>query len=146
MEALPPGVDELDEAECFVLLAGGSIGRVSVSVDALPVVLPVNYVLMGDSILMRTSTGTKLSAALDQAVVAFEVDDYDLFDHRGWSVLVQGRARVIDDPVELRMAMEQPLLPWGDPGSPFFVAVACERVTCRRVGPTPPFPMIRRHP
>lgn len=128
----------LDEQECLRLLGTAVIGRISLSSGALPVVVPVNYVLMGEVILLRPPPSAKLSMALDDAVVAFEVDDYDVVEHRGWSVMVQGRARVLTGEEELRMALALPLLPWGDPDSPFFVTVACQRMTGRRLGLPPP--------
>jgi nitroimidazol reductase NimA-like FMN-containing flavoprotein (pyridoxamine 5'-phosphate oxidase superfamily) len=127
----------IDETECLRLLRSTTIGRISVSAGALPVVVPVTYVLMGELILLRTVAASRLSTALDDAVVAFEVDDYDFADHRGWSVMVQGRARLLKREDELRMALAQPLLPWGDPDSPFFVTIDCDRVSGRRIGLPP---------
>jgi nitroimidazol reductase NimA-like FMN-containing flavoprotein (pyridoxamine 5'-phosphate oxidase superfamily) len=128
----------IDEEECRRLLGSAAIGRISVSSGALPVVVPVNYVLMGDVILLRAVAGALLSTAVDEAIVAFEVDDYDFGQHRGWSVMVQGPARLLTGEGELRMALAQPMLPWGDPDSPFFVAIECARVTGRRIGLPPP--------
>ena len=45
-----------------------------------------------------TAPGSKMSAAVAGAVVAFEVDDYQLTDRTGWSVLAVGRAEVVTDP------------------------------------------------
>jgi len=128
----------IDAAECHRLLRSAAIGRISVSSGALPVVVPVNYVLLGDVILLRPAAGALLSTAVDEAIVAFEVDHYDFVEHRGWSVMVQGPARLLREEGELRMALAQPMLPWGDPDSPFFVAVDCVRVTGRRIGRLPP--------
>ncbi len=90
------GLRALDRATCLALLAGERVGRVGISVAALPVILPVNYVVHDGAILVRTAPGTKLSAALDRAVVAFEVDGIDRAGY-GWSVLVQGPAEVVED-------------------------------------------------
>jgi hypothetical protein len=62
--------------------------------------------------VFRTAPGSKLSAAASGAVVAFEVDDYELSDRSGWSVLVVGTAEVVDDAVvaeQLRRAGLEPL-------------------------------------
>jgi uncharacterized protein len=133
-----PSTMSLDEQECLRLLGTSMIGRISLSSGALPIVVPVNYLLMGEVILLRTPAPAKLSIALDGAVVAFEADDYDVVEHRGWSVMVQGRARVLSGEDEIRMALALPLLPWGDPDSPFFVTVACQRMSGRRLGLPPP--------
>lgn len=88
-----PGVlVELKRADCIALLGEQRIGRVAV-VDRndLPFVVPVNYVLLRDTVLFRTHPGTKLDA-LRRRPVAFQVDSIDEAHRIGWSVLVQGVA------------------------------------------------------
>lgn len=87
-------VEDLPMSVCREKLEAATMGRLGVSVDALPVVLPVSYALDGDSIVIRTEPG-KLSAAIGETVVAFEVDHFDTERESGWSVHVQGRAREI---------------------------------------------------
>jgi nitroimidazol reductase NimA-like FMN-containing flavoprotein (pyridoxamine 5'-phosphate oxidase superfamily) len=91
-------LEELSETDCLTLLRTVPVGRVAVSVDALPVILPVNFVLDGTEVLFRTVPGTKLQAAVARVVVAFEADDYDTASGEGWSVLVRGVADEITDP------------------------------------------------
>src|SRR3712207_8736239 len=50
-----------------------------------------NYGMDGETIVIRTSPGTKLSAT-QHANVTFEVDEIDQFARSGWSVLVRGLA------------------------------------------------------
>jgi Pyridoxamine 5'-phosphate oxidase len=87
------GLEVLSREECLSLMATVSVGRLGVSIDALPAILPVNFVLLREQIIVRTVPGTKLDAAAAQAVVAFEVDSYDPGGKWGWSVLVLGLAR-----------------------------------------------------
>jgi nitroimidazol reductase NimA-like FMN-containing flavoprotein (pyridoxamine 5'-phosphate oxidase superfamily) len=47
-------LEELDEAQCLNLLATISVGRVGISSEALPAILPVNFVLHHRDILFRT--------------------------------------------------------------------------------------------
>ena len=68
------GLQILDLEECMRLLGTASIGRVGLHWDALPTVLPVNFVLDGDRVVFRTGRGAKLAAAAAGNVVAFEVD------------------------------------------------------------------------
>ena len=95
------GLEVLDRDECLQLLSGCSLGRVAVSVGALPVILPVNFLLDRERILIRTGPGTKLDAATRDSVVAFEVDHIDPFSHGGWSVCLTGMAREVKDEAEL---------------------------------------------
>ena len=98
--------------ECLALLRGHVIGRVAVVDNDFPVILPVNFRLDDDHILIRTSPGTKLDAALANAVVAFEIDDMDAFDHAGWSVSVTGRARLLSDDDARRVTSDLGLARW----------------------------------
>jgi len=87
------GLEVLSRSECLRLLATTPVGRVALSIGALPVVLPVNFALDGESVVFRTGPGSKLEAATRQAVVAFQADHVDLADETGWSVLLTGVAR-----------------------------------------------------
>lgn len=88
----------LTRDECLHLLEQVNVGRVAVTIGALPVILPVNFRLIGERVVFRTSPGTKLDAATAGAVVAFEVDQFDAVAHAGWSVLVTGIAAEVTDP------------------------------------------------
>jgi nitroimidazol reductase NimA-like FMN-containing flavoprotein (pyridoxamine 5'-phosphate oxidase superfamily) len=83
-------LETLDRAECLRLLETVPVGRIGVSIGALPVILPVNFAVVGDRIVIRTVAGTKLDAATTHCVVAFEVDGYATDGSSGWSVMVQG--------------------------------------------------------
>lgn len=137
----PGGVDVdrndlevLDREECLALLGNAVIGRLGLSSGALPVVLPVNFLLDRERVLVRTSPGTKLDRALAGAVVAFEVDDFDAFRHSGWSVLVTGVATVVDDPDELARIDRLPLARWAPGGDERVMAISIELISGRRVG------------
>jgi len=105
-------VEELSRAQCLELMATMPVGRIGVSVRALPVILPVNFVLVGENIVFRTISGTKLDAATANAVVAFEVDSYAPDCKSGWSVLIRGVSSEITDPEELRALTDIPLRAW----------------------------------
>jgi nitroimidazol reductase NimA-like FMN-containing flavoprotein (pyridoxamine 5'-phosphate oxidase superfamily) len=128
------GIEILDEAECRQLLASQGVGRVGLTVEALPVILPVNYALMDGDVVFRTSAGAKLGAALDQAVVCFEIDGHDDVAHEGWSVLVTGRAELIENPEERRAADLLPLQPWSGVTTGFPVRVRTGMISGRRIG------------
>lgn len=95
-----PG-DDLDRAECLALLTTVPFGRVGVSVDALPVIVPVGFVLAGERVVCGARTPWREVAALDGAIVAFEADTWDAGAGTGWSVLVQGPARRLVDRADL---------------------------------------------
>lgn len=132
------GLEVLSRAECVRLLAGAHIGRVGVSVGALPTVLPVNFAVVDEAIVLRTAPGSKLDAALNNAVVAFEVDSVDPMYHTGWSVLVQGVASEVVDPAERERLRTAPLRPWADHDRDRFVRIYIDLVSGRRLVQPPP--------
>ena len=92
------GLEVLNRADCLQLLRTASLGRIGITAGALPTILPINFRVDGERILFRTGVGTKLDAATRGTVVAFEADDIDPMYHSGWSVVVTGVAREVDDP------------------------------------------------
>jgi uncharacterized protein len=131
------GARTLDRQECLSLLPTVPIGRLVFTVRALPAVIPVNFALDGNEIVVRTARGSSLAAAVRGAVVAFEVDEYDAQTCTGWSVTVTGRAREEDDPVQLERLARLPLVPWAGGQREHFILVPVELVTGRRVGGGP---------
>lgn len=121
----------------MALIAASSIGRVGVSIGALPAILPVNYALLDGRIVFRTSPGTKLTAALQEAIVAFEVDHGADDASAGWSVLVVGRARRIPAGDFLDRARGLRLDPWTPGGRDEFVQIIPDVVTGRRIESSP---------
>lgn len=86
----PADSEILTREECFELLHRASTGRVGISIDALPVILPVHFGLFGESVLFRTVPGSKLDAAIIGSVVAFQADAWEPSSGTHWSVLLQG--------------------------------------------------------
>ena len=60
------------------------------SVEALPVVRPVPFALVGEDLVFPVLPGDNLEEAVRGAVVAFETDLIDPIE--GWSVVVTGVA------------------------------------------------------
>jgi nitroimidazol reductase NimA-like FMN-containing flavoprotein (pyridoxamine 5'-phosphate oxidase superfamily) len=94
-DLVPDARDALPEEECRRLLGTQIFGRVAVSSGGLPCILPVCYVYDEGAIVFRTGAGTKLRAAANGDVLAFQVDAYDRESGQGWCVLVLGRATVL---------------------------------------------------
>lgn len=139
---MPTSVDAhrvvlLDRAECLRLLGQRTFGRVGVSVGALPAVLPVNYRLVDTTIVFRTGRGTKLDAATDRAIVAFEIDDIDPLSHTGWSVLVTGEAQRVTNPEQLAELDHAGVPHWVPGDVAATVAIPTTIVSGRRLGYPP---------
>jgi nitroimidazol reductase NimA-like FMN-containing flavoprotein (pyridoxamine 5'-phosphate oxidase superfamily) len=99
---------ELESDECFRLVATLEVGRIAVAGSGLaPLVVPVNYVLDGDTIVFRTDEGSKLLALLENPA-SFQVDFLDSFHRTGWSVLIQGAVEEVDGDQLTHLALH----PW----------------------------------
>jgi nitroimidazol reductase NimA-like FMN-containing flavoprotein (pyridoxamine 5'-phosphate oxidase superfamily) len=125
-------LEVLLEDDCLDLLRSMSVGRIGLSMGALPVVLPVNYVVDSGRIIIRTGFGTKLSAAIRIAVVCFEVDRIDPDLETGWSVLVTGTARELQG-AEATHAATLPLRPWSPQVGDHLVAIGIELISGRSI-------------
>ncbi len=142
-EADHNGLEMLDRVSCLALLGSVPVGRLGMSQNALPVVLPVNFCLCSAPwddepvIVIRSGEGTKINAATERHIVAFEIDGFDTMTHSGWSVVVQGLTRVITAPDQLEWASSLPLRPWAHDAADAFVELSTDIVRGRRFGPQP---------
>jgi len=126
------GLEILREEQCLSLLEGTSLGRIAVTVGAVPAIFPINYRLIDGRILFRTGDGTKLHQASDHAVVAFEVDEVDPVTHAGWSVLVVGVAKEVRE-AHADAGLDTIPRPWAPGERDHIIAITPELVSGRRV-------------
>jgi len=89
------GSEVLTVPECHRLLAvaakEGGIGRLGVSGEGAPIVVPVNFAVHDRQVLIRVGSGA-LADSVSGRLVAFETDDLDRVSGQAWSVLVRGLA------------------------------------------------------
>lgn len=127
------GLEILSPEQCHDLLRRNSVGRVAVTIAALPAIFPVNYAVLEGAIVFLTGEGTKLQAAVDRAVLAFQVDHFNESLGSGWSVMAVGLAEEITDPVERAAAEELALRPFASGERSHFVRIRPEFVSGRRI-------------
>jgi nitroimidazol reductase NimA-like FMN-containing flavoprotein (pyridoxamine 5'-phosphate oxidase superfamily) len=120
--------------ECLTALRAHRVGRVSVTHQALPVIVPVNYVVDGQTVVFRTRSDGFLAAACRSNVIAFEIDDLADDGSTGWSVLVVGVADALADSERVRAAALGLASAAGDDRD-HFVRVSIGQLTGRRVVP-----------
>ncbi|MFI0828050.1 helix-turn-helix domain-containing protein [Streptomyces roseolus] len=139
---LPPGVGqaayhpellELDRPECWELLGSHGVGRIAVTAEAGPAIVPVNYLALGEEVAFRTSPDATPARAAGH-VVAFEVDRIDDAFSRGWSVLVVGDAHTVTAPEAVRrLETHSRSAPWAGGVRDLWIAVTPDRLTGRRI-------------
>ena len=121
----------LDREECLSLLRWESVGRLAVARQGFaPVVVPVNFVLDGDTILFRTDVGDT-TLRLFENPASFQVDRFDWYRRIGWSVLIQGNARLLT-PDEAD-ALDTEVAPWAPGERELVVRIVPESISGRRV-------------
>ncbi len=127
------GLAVLTFEECLELVAASGVGRLAFLADGEIEILPVNYTVDGSAVAFRTATGFKLEAAVERAVVAFEVDAYDEIERTGWSVLIKGRAEVVSEPDVVRRLESSGLRPYAAVPKPEWVVIHPNTITGRRI-------------
>jgi nitroimidazol reductase NimA-like FMN-containing flavoprotein (pyridoxamine 5'-phosphate oxidase superfamily) len=123
----------LDRDECLLLLKWEAIGRLAVQQEdgGAPIVVPVNFVLLdGETVCIRLDLGEIAQRAIARPV-SFQVDRFDWYRRIGWSVLVQGAARLLTqhEGDQLEVGPE----PWAPGEHPLLVRIEPEKITGRRI-------------
>jgi nitroimidazol reductase NimA-like FMN-containing flavoprotein (pyridoxamine 5'-phosphate oxidase superfamily) len=127
------GLEVLTEGECFAKLETAPIGRVVYSDRALPVIVPVNFILDGTDIVIRTQRRSRLATHAPGHVVAFEVDDIDPANRSGWSVVLTGCFELVDEPDEVRRLDDLDLRSWAPSAHDRYLKLRPDLVTGRRI-------------
>ena len=86
-------------------MEAGLVGRVAMCTPMGPHIVPVNYSVVDQSVIVRTTPYSVLGSHAQGAILALEVDQFDYERHRGWSVVARGRADVVtgaDDLEEIK--------------------------------------------
>jgi uncharacterized protein len=92
---------DLTETECEELLRAGLVGRVAACTPTGPHVVPVNYSVVDDAVVFRTTPYSVLGSQARGSLLALEVDQFDYEYQRGWSVVARGRSEMVVDAAEL---------------------------------------------
>lgn len=126
---------DLSPDQCEHLLRAGVAGRVALSSPDGPHLVPVNYSVVGNAVVMRTSPYSVLGTYGRGSVLAFEVDWFDHDRWRGWSVVARGRADVVTDPVELeRIRTTWEPRPWAGGSRNLYLRLPWTELSGRQVG------------
>jgi nitroimidazol reductase NimA-like FMN-containing flavoprotein (pyridoxamine 5'-phosphate oxidase superfamily) len=129
--ALPGAILEpLTPAQCRSHLEAGGVGRVIVCASRGPVALPVNYWFSEGEVLFNTTLNTARELE-SQGTVGFEIDRIDDVFSEGWSVIVTGSARLVDNPDELVEHATRGIKPWAGGARGAVVAITADEVTGR---------------
>lgn len=139
---MPPGMGEaaanpvlttLGRDACLALLSDHGVGRVAVTTDAGPEILPVNYAVVDETVVFKTAPGAAPSSTVGHEV-AFEVDRIDEALSEGWSVLVLGPAAQVTDTDDVsRLQAQAHSSPWAGGDRGMWVRISPVRIAGRRI-------------
>lgn len=128
----------LSRGECVELLSSHGLGRLAFAVGRQAKIFPVNYLLDGDSVVVRTGHGFKQAEA-PMRDVAFEVDAAGADGVWGWSVVVTGVCfdvtRCLDTTSERER--ELPIRPWAPGQRDQWLRITAKQISGRAFGSPP---------
>lgn len=128
------GLEVLSLAQCLTLLRSRPLGRLAYIDAGQPSIVPVNHLVDGSGVVLRSLSGGKLDAAAVGQPVAFQLDDHDPARGSGWSVLVRGNAVLVDDPAQIARFAEE-LESWAidDPSQATWIRIVADEISGRRL-------------
>ena len=137
MDDITDPVTVLADDESWARLRSHSVGRVVTRVGDVIDIFPINYVVDGQSLVLRTAEGTKLAEMVISSEVLFEVDHVD--DRVAWSVVVRGSARRLETEADIAAAERLTLQPLVPTVKRNFVRIAATSISGREfvLGPEP---------
>ncbi|WP_433380672.1 pyridoxamine 5'-phosphate oxidase family protein [Streptosporangium sp. CA-115845] len=140
--ALHAHLEKLQPDECLRLIAPGGVGRVAFEEPAGLTILPVNYVLHDNSVIVRTAVGGPLDSNLRTGVqgvefkISFEIDRIDDTAREGWSVLIRGGAHHVSADEQAEAAASG-VEPWAGGDRELYLRITPSEITGRRIRHTP---------
>jgi len=128
-----PALHVLDPVECERLLRLSRFGRLVLLTPEGPEILPVNYAVQGDAIVVRTSSSGSIARYGHDAELVFEIDLVDQEYWSGWSVVARGRGELVSDPSDDVPAGRR-VRSWVDEDRDSELRMVWRELTGRRVG------------
>jgi nitroimidazol reductase NimA-like FMN-containing flavoprotein (pyridoxamine 5'-phosphate oxidase superfamily) len=127
-------VEMLSPRECRSYLATAGVGRVAVTVGALPAIHTVSFLLHQGRLLFRMAQRSPLRHAVAGSVVAFSADNFGEGRQEGWSVLVRGVGEEVTDELAAERMRALPLRSHSDaPDRDCFLCLPLTQVSGSRV-------------
>jgi hypothetical protein len=128
-------LEEIDPAECAILLAATQLGRVAVVESGRPAIIVLNHLVLHGRLLFRVAEDSRLAGLTDRAAVpvAYEVDSAFPVGHSGWSVIATGLLDRETDQLLVTAAREQ-LNTWAGGRREVVLRLRIEQLTGRRAG------------
>jgi nitroimidazol reductase NimA-like FMN-containing flavoprotein (pyridoxamine 5'-phosphate oxidase superfamily) len=131
MQDGPRQMKELTRHEAMRRLGSVPMGRIVLTHHAMPAIRPVNHIIGDGHVIIRSHEGSAIvtvASARQGTVVAYEADEIDPARRAGWSVVLTGLARLVDDPQQAAGYQEE-LQPWVDAEMSYVIRIDPQIVT-----------------
>lgn len=134
-ESQAASFEMVTRGHCLRLLGSTTVGRIAFVGSSGVVLLPVNYRIIDESVVLRVSSSGALAQLVDLVdEVAFEVDYHSATSRAGWSVIVRGQVSVVHDTHPLRAEKLARVMPWAtDHGPRVMLTIPTRQLTGRIV-------------
>ena len=119
----------LNDEQCWKLLESTQHGRLVLTAAGETDVFPINYRAHNGLLLLRTAPGTKLAELTINENVVFQADG--ISSDEAWSVVVKGKARVLEQSSDIAAAEALNLKTWIPTLKDFYVEIKPSRVSGR---------------
>lgn len=127
----------IEAPDCERLLRSTVFGRMVLATPGRLEIFTVNYAVMGDAVVLRTTPGSLLDRYADGAPLILEVDNVNHERWQGWSVVVRGQGeRITQSQLTVRELGSFPPPPWA-PGRSVWIRLQVEEISGRKLGPGP---------
>jgi nitroimidazol reductase NimA-like FMN-containing flavoprotein (pyridoxamine 5'-phosphate oxidase superfamily) len=132
MQEVPTNTEVISTDACWQLLAQHRVARLAVIDHGEPDIFPISYIVDHGGIVFRTGAGTKL-AAMRHHPVALQVDGENAEEGTLWSVVVKGRASLLEGVQAVLKETFSRLEPAQSGPKPWFVRIDAASVSGRRL-------------
>jgi uncharacterized protein len=123
----------LDNVACWDLLATVRVGRLAWNdPDGRIMVVPVNFGLDGQTVVVRTGDTALLDAARARSRCAFQAEELEPGLRSGWTVLVDGQLTATEDDAAAER-LGRLVDPWLRAPRPYVLVLVASQVTGRSV-------------
>jgi nitroimidazol reductase NimA-like FMN-containing flavoprotein (pyridoxamine 5'-phosphate oxidase superfamily) len=124
---------EIPKSRCEELLAQHKAGRVAWNPADGPKIMPVTYQYWNGMVVFRTAPDGPLASLTRRTHVAFEIDQIDEDQEKGWSVVVLGFSEGVTQRYTLSTLWRDGPVPWAGGVRNVFVAITPQSITGRAV-------------
>lgn len=125
------GATILSEAQCWERLKGTSLGRIAVAVANRPDIFPINYGVLDETIVLRTTEGSKLASVAINDAIAFEIDGRDEDTNLAWSVVLHGSAEIVEHDETIDRIEAMAWFPWNEAPKNRFIQITATSLSGR---------------